>query len=61
MTQIKGQIQSIELGKAYAFTEKLQPGEVYNYRFDTREIKKPLQDAVTSCGWTYKAVTFGKL
>lgn len=57
----KGQTQSIEFGKAYAFTEKLEAGEVYNYRFDTREIKRPIQDAVTGCGWTYKGVAFGKL
>ncbi len=57
----KGQTQSIEFGKAYAFTEKLSPEEVVNYRFDTREIKKPIQDAVLSCGWTYKGVAFGKL
>lgn len=57
----KGQQTSIEFGKAYAFTENLTPGQVYNYRFDTREIKQPIQDAVTSCGWTYKGVAFGKL
>jgi len=57
----RGQKQTIEFGKGYAFTEKLAFGEVYNYRLDTREIKKPIQDAVTSCGWTYKGVAFGKL
>jgi hypothetical protein len=57
----RGQTQSVEFGKAYGFTETLAPGQVYNYHFDTREIKKPLQEAVTSCGWTYKGVAFGKL
>jgi len=57
----KGQKQSIEFGKAYAFTESLTPGEVYNYRFNTKELKQPIQDAVTGCGWTYKGVAFGKL
>jgi hypothetical protein len=57
----KGQVQSLEFGKAFAFTEALEAGEVYNYRFDTREIKKPIQDAVTQSGWTYKGVAFGKL
>lgn len=61
VSSFKGQTQSIEFGKAYAFTETLAPGQVYNYQFDTREIKKPIQDAVTSCGWTYKGVAFGKL
>ena len=57
----RGQMQTVEFGKAYAFTEKLEGGEVYSYRFDTREIKKPIQDAVIACGWTYKGVAFGKL
>ena len=57
----RGQEQSIEFGRGYAFTETLPGGEVYNYHFDTREIKRPIQDKVTSCGWTYKGVAFGKL
>jgi len=57
----RGQEQSIEFGKGYAFTEKLPGGEVYNYRFSTGEMKKPIQEAVTSSGWTYKGVAFGKL
>ena len=57
----RGQMQSVEFGKAYAFTEKLETGEVYSYHFDTREIKKPIQEAVTGGGWTYKGVAFGKL
>jgi hypothetical protein len=61
VSAFRGQSQSIEFGKAYAFTETLAPGQVYNYHFDTREIKKPIQEAVTSCGWTYKGVVFGKL
>ncbi|MGZ4947196.1 MAG: hypothetical protein ACXV5N_12565 [Halobacteriota archaeon] len=60
-TAFKGQKQSIEFGTAYAFTEELRPGQVYKYRFDTREIKGPLQEAVTRCGWTYQGVAFGKL
>jgi len=61
VSAFRGQSQSVEFGKAYAFTETLAPGQVYNYRFDTSEIKKPLQEAVISCGWTYKGVAFGKL
>jgi len=57
----RGQTQKVEFGKAYGFTEKLTTGEIYNYRFDTSEIKKPLQETVISCGWTYKGVAFGKL
>lgn len=57
----KGQKQSIEFGKAYGFTEKLELGQIYNYRFDTREMKEPIQAAVTASGWIYKGVAFGKL
>jgi hypothetical protein len=57
----RGQKQSIEFGTAYAFTEEFEPGQVYNYRFSTSEIKKPIQEAVTTSGWTYRGVTFGKL
>jgi len=57
----RGQEAKIEFGTAYAFTENLTPGQVYNYHFDTREIKHPIQEAVTACGWTYKSVAFGKL
>ncbi len=57
----RGQMQSVQFGSGYAFTEELRPGEVYNYRFSTGELKTPIQGAVTGCGWTYKGVTFGKL
>jgi hypothetical protein len=57
----RGQQQSIEFGTAYGFTETLAFGQVYKYRFSTREIKKPIQDAVAECGWTYKGVAFGRL
>ncbi len=53
----RGQKQEISFGAGYAFTEEAGPGQVYNYRFSTKELKTPLQDAVTSSGWTYKGVT----
>jgi hypothetical protein len=57
----KGQKQSVEFGSAYAFTETTPGGQVYKYRFNTAEIKKPVQETVTGAGWTYKGVAFGKL
>jgi len=60
-TKFQGQMTSVEFGAAYAFTEELKPGVVYKYRFSTSEIKKPIQEAVTACGWDYKGVAFGKL
>jgi hypothetical protein len=59
--KFRGQKQSIQFGTAFAFTEEFLPGQVYNYRFNTGELKKPIQEAVTAAGWTYKGVSFGKL
>ncbi|MDP2995422.1 MAG: hypothetical protein Q8N46_09925 [Anaerolineales bacterium] len=61
VSSFKGQMTSVEFGTAYAFTEELAPGQVYKYRFNTNELKKPIQEAVAACGWTYKGVAFGKL
>ncbi len=61
MSKSMGQTQSIQFGTGYAFTEEFRPGQVYNYRFSTGEMKTPIQEAATACGWTYKGVTFGKL
>ncbi len=61
VSKFQGQTTSVEFGTAFAFTEELKPGQVYKYRFSTNEIKKPIQEAVTACGWTYKGVAFGKL
>ncbi|MBI2769405.1 MAG: hypothetical protein HYX47_07275 [Burkholderiales bacterium] len=57
----KGQTKSVEFGASYGFTENLTIGEQYKYRFATSEIKTPVQQAVTACGWVYKGVVFGKL
>lgn len=51
-----GQQTSFSMGSAYAFTEDLGYGQVYNYRFNSQELKGPLQKAVTDSGWTYKGV-----
>ena len=61
VSAFKGQQQSVEFGKAWGFTEQLTTGEIYNYRFSTKELKQPIQTAVTESGWTYKGVAFGKL
>ena len=57
----RGQKQEISFGSGYAFTENGEFGQVYNYKFSTKEIKSPIQDVVTSCGWTYKGVVLKKL
>ena len=60
-SSFQGQQVSMEFGAAYAFTEKGETGQVYNYRFSTGEMKKPIQEAILACGWTYKGIAFGKL
>lgn len=60
-SKFQGQMTSVEFGAAYAFTEELKPGVVYNYRFNTSEIKNPIQEVVAACGWNFKGVAFGKL
>jgi hypothetical protein len=61
VSTFRGQSTYVEFGAAYAFTEELTPGQVYKYRFSTNEIKNPIKEAVTACGWKYKGVAFGKL
>lgn len=61
VSSFKGQSTSIEFGQAFGFTETLAPGQIYKYKFNTNELKKPIQDAVLACGWVYKGVAFGKL
>jgi hypothetical protein len=57
----RGQKKEISFGNNYAFTEELVPGEIYKYKFDTSEIKEPIQEVILENGWTYKAVSFGSL
>jgi hypothetical protein len=57
----RGQKTEVSFGTAYAFTEELRPGQVYNYRFNSKEMKGPLQEAVNALGWTWRGVSFGKL
>ena len=57
----RGQKVEMSFGAAVGFREDLSLGKIYEYRFATKEIKEPLQDAVTSSGWSWKGVAFGKL
>lgn len=57
----RGQKTEISFGAAYGFTETLAPGQIYNYRFNTKELKGPLQTTVTKNGWRWQGVAFGKL
>lgn len=33
---------------------------MYNYQFNTGELKNPLKNPVTGSGWTWRSVAFGK-
>lgn len=61
VSSFKGQSTSVEFGQAFGFTETLAPGQIYKYKFNSNELKKPIQEAVLACGWVYKGVAFGKL
>lgn len=45
----------------YAFREDGSFGRIYDYRFDTSEIHKPLIAAAHKAGWGWRSVAFGKL
>jgi hypothetical protein len=57
----RGQKMEMSFGTAYAFREDLSYGQVYEYRFDTKELKTPLIEAAQQAGWGWKGVSFGKL
>ncbi|QGK68898.1 hypothetical protein GIY23_04495 [Allosaccharopolyspora coralli] len=57
----RGQSNKVSFGTGYAFTEEGQYGEVYSYKFSSSELKTPLKEAVTSAGWTWRGLAFGKL
>lgn len=46
---------------AWAFREDGSFGKVYDYRFDTSELKEPLIEAVHAMGWGWRAVAFARL
>ena len=57
----RGQKTEISFGGPALYTETLPDGRALEYRFMSKELKKPLQNVVTGCGWTYKGVAFEKL
>ena len=58
----RGQSAEISFGTAYAFREEDATfGKVYDYRFNTRELKAPLIEAAQGAGWGWRGVAFGKL
>jgi hypothetical protein len=54
----RGQINEIQAGQGYGYTEQDQFGQVYNYKFRSSELRDPLRDTVNDHGWGWKAVSF---
>lgn len=54
----RGQINEVQVGQGYGYTEEGELGQVYNYKFSSSELRDPLRDAVNAHGWGWKAVTF---
>ena len=61
LDSFKGQKHEISFGGPVAFRETVSPQQTHEYRFLANELKKPVQELVTGCGWTYKGAAFGKL
>jgi hypothetical protein len=54
--EVRAQDREFEIEWSAGVPKLSFAGVVYNYRFNTKELKTPLQEAVTSSGWTYKGV-----
>ena len=57
----RGQKWEASFETVYAFREDLTFGKVYEYKFNTSEIKDPLVEATQAAGWGWRGVAFGKL
>ena len=57
----RGQKVEMSFGTAIGFREDFSPGVIYEYRFQTGEIKTPLQETALKHGWRWQGVAFGKL
>lgn len=57
----RGQKWEISFETVYAFLEDGSSGEIYDYEFNTAEIKGPLRQAAAEGGRVWKGVAFGTL
>jgi hypothetical protein len=58
----RGRKAEISWGRGYAFREEdLQFGKVYDWSFDSRALKGPIQEVVAASGWAWQGVAFSKL
>ena len=57
----RGQKWEMSFETVYAFREDGSWGEIYDYKFNTGEIKGPLHKAAAEGGWGWKGVAFGTL
>ncbi|MES2988890.1 MAG: hypothetical protein V4808_13370 [Pseudomonadota bacterium] len=57
----RGQKWEMSFETVYAFREDLSFGKIYEYKFSTAEIKRPLMEAAHQAGWGWRGVAFAKL
>lgn len=58
----RGQTVEVSWGTGFAFREEdLRAGQVYEYRFRTSELVRPLQEIAAIHGWAWRPVAFGRL
>jgi hypothetical protein len=56
-----GARRRLESSQEIAYSEQKAADEVLRYRFETREMREPIGDVVTRCGWSLKAPAFARL
>lgn len=60
-SKFKGQKTESSFGKAVVYTEKLEGNVIYEYKFNTKEIKDHIKNIIEDAGWKYKPVAFKEL
>lgn len=57
----RGQVQTVSKRWTLGGGEERGPDATETFRFDTSDLKNPLQDTVLAAGWTWRGVVTGKL
>lgn len=61
ISAFQGKTFSKSSGVAYGIKDNMQLGEIYNFSFDTRNIKRPIFAVLDQCGWKLKRSFIDKL
>ena len=57
----RGQKREMSFGVAVGFREDLSFGKIYEYKFNSQEMKQPLKEAILESGWGWRGLILGKL